>query len=198
MMIYVNRSDPKTTMSTRSKPRNHAKLSPPGREAGITLILVLLFLVALSMIAVVGMRNVSTGERVIATERDRSLAFQGAESAGREAVAKIVAGAESSLAKGYYSAPLARGGNAEFWRTTSNMAVDACTNTDTTKRFDWASCASSAGASYGNSVLPQYVIERMPDVVNGTVTELWYRVTARASGGSSDADVILQIMFFKP
>lgn len=165
-------------------------------QSGITLILVLIFIVSLSLIAAVGMRNVSTGERVVANERDRALAFQGAESAGREAVAIVSAGTQTAMASGYYAAPLVRGGNANFWRTTSNLVVDTtCTFTDATKRFDWSTCAATSSNAYGNSTTPRYVIEKMPDVVNGSTTEHWYRITTRGAGGSNEADVILQIMF---
>jgi type IV pilus assembly protein PilX len=169
------------------------------RQHGITLILVLIFIVSLSLIAAVGMRNVGTGERVVANERDRALSFQGAESAGREAVAKITDGSVTAMTTGLYTAPLPRGGNAEFWRTTSSLAVDACASTDATKRFDWTNCAAQASNTYGNSVAPLYVVETLPPVViSPTITEQWYRVTSRASGGSNQADVILQLMFKNP
>jgi Tfp pilus assembly protein PilX len=171
-------------------------------QQGITFILVLIFIVSLSLIAAVAMRNVNTGERVVANERDRAIAFQGAESAGRDAIALVSAGggALTALVPGYYATPIARGGNAEFWRTTSSMAADSsCTFADTTKRFDWASCAATSSANYGNKQAPQYVIEKHPDVVvSATVTEHWYRITTRAAGGSNEADVILQIMFTAP
>lgn len=181
--------------------------SRPVSQRGITLILVLIFIVSLSLIAAVGMRNVNTGERTVANERDRALAFQGAESAGREAVAKITAG--SFPASGYYTqaTKLNRGGNAEYWRTTSSLLAEkdikdpvvACTPSilnDTARRFDWINCAIVADSDYGNSVNPRYVIEELPDVVvSATVTEKWYRITSRAAGGSNEADVILQIMF---
>ncbi len=164
------------------------------------MVLVLIFIVSLSLIAAVGMRNVNTGERVVANERDRALAFQGAESAGREAVAAISAGTASALAAGYYAAPLSRGGNAEFWRTTSSLIADTtCAFTDATKRFDWANCAAASTGAYGNNTNPRFAIERLPDVVvSASVTERWYRITSHASGGSNEADVILQIMFTTP
>lgn len=163
-------------------------------QTGITLVLVLVFIVSLSLIAAVGMRNVSTGEKVVANERDRALAFQGAESAGREAVEKISAGTATVKPQ------LARGGNADFWRTTSSLNPDTtCTFTDATKRFDWVSCATSASTDYGNKLNPSYFIEQMPNVVvSASVTEKWYRITSRAAGGSKDADVVLQIMFTAP
>lgn len=193
-----------TDLTTPVRLGNRANMDLPsqlsGGQRGITLVLVLIFIVSLSLIAAVGMRNVSTGERVVANERDRSLAFQGAESAGREAVAKITAATAAGLAKGYYSTPLAHGGNADFWRTTSSLAVDdTCAFTDATLRFDWASCAATTSSDYGNKESPQYAIEKLPDVVvSASVTEHWYRITARASGGSKEVDVILQIMFTTP
>lgn len=169
------------------------------RQLGVTLILVLIFIVSLSLIAAVGIRNVGTGERVVANERDRSLAFQGAESAGREAVSKITDGTVTALATGHYTAPLPRGGNAEFWRTTSSLDVDTCASSDVTKRFNWTDCAAPASNTYGNSQAPLYVVEALPPaVISPTITEQWYRVTSRASGGSNQADVILQLMFKNP
>lgn len=167
-----------------------------GSQQGITLILVLIFIVSLSLIAAVSMRNVTTGERVVANERDRSLAFQGAESAGREAVALITALNETTLATGYYALPLAQGGNADFWRTSSNLVADTtCAFTNVALRFDWPTCSAAASNAYGNSVMPRYAIERLPDVVSGAVTQQWFRVTSHATGGSNEADVILQVMF---
>jgi len=184
------------------------KPKPPvfGRKAqrGITLVLVMIFIVSLSLIAAVAMRNVSTGERVVANERDRALSFQGAESAGREAISliqQIKAGTAAIPTTGYYASALAQGGNTDFWRTTSTLPVDTtvCASTDTTKRFNWSGCSATTTGAYGNSTTPRYVIERLPDVVkSATVTELWYRITARATGGSNEADVILQILYTPP
>lgn len=193
-------------MSNRARPPSSIQravlssaASVASHQRGITLILVLIFIVSLSLIAAVGMRNVGTGERVVANERDRSLAFQGAESAGREAVAKISDGSVTAMTTGLYTAPLPRGGNAEFWRTTSSLATDVCASTNPAKRFDWANCAAPAANAYGNSVVPRFVVETLPPVViSPTITEQWYRVTSRASGGSNQADVILQIMFKTP
>ena len=48
-------------------------------------------------------------------------------------------------------------------------------------------------------VAPLYVVETLPPaVISATITEQWYRVTSRASGGSNQADVILQLMFRTP
>lgn len=175
---------------------------PPAR--GITLIIVMILIMSLSLVVAVAMRSVGGGERVVANERDRSLSFQGAESVGREALSliqQIKAGSVTTPTTGYYAIPLPQGGNADFWRTTSSLPVDTstCTSTDTTKRFDWDNCSIAAANTYGNANAPRYVIERLPDVVkSASVTETWYRVTSRASGGSNEADVILQIQYTPP
>ena len=128
--------------------------------------------------------------------------MEGAESVGRDAISAvklIKAGTLATLFTGYYSSAMAQGGNAEFWRTSSSLTVDTtCASTDTTKRFDWANCSAAATSAYGNNTNPRYVIERLPDVTSVTPTETWYRVTTRASGGSNQADVILQILYTPP
>lgn len=177
----------------------------PQKQSGITLILVLIFTVTLAVIGVVGMRQAMTVERIAANDRDRSLAFQAAESALREGVAQITAGTASGLSSGYYGTRFSAGGSSDFWRTQTTSLTEntACTDS-TTLRFKWSGCSANASASskYNNSAAPQYVIERMPDVAvtgasGNTGTETWYRVTARATGGSNQADVILQVMYCK-
>ena len=178
-------------------------------QRGITLIMVLIFIVTLSLIAAVGMRGVITGDRVVANERDRAIAFQGAESTIREAVTLIAAGDTTKWsASGLKPGGLPLAGNAEHWRTTSNLteATD-CTPIATadadTKRFNWtdtASCSAKSTNKYGNLEEPRYVIELTSKVPVGTAVpvtkfECWYRVTSRASGGTAEADVILQAMF---
>lgn len=180
------------------------------REKGITLIMVLIFMVTLSLVTAVAMRGVITGDRVVANELDKVLAFQSAESAAREAIAAIsaippthtvhfgVAGA----------APHPQGGNAEFWRTSSSLTLANCNiTTDTTKRFDWSlpGCSTAASSTYVDTtrytkaVAPRYVIECLPNgtAPSSSTTEFWYRITARASGATNEADVILQVMFPK-
>lgn len=178
------------------------------RMQGITLIMVLIFIVTLSLVAAVGMRGVISGERVVANERDKASAFQAAESAGREGVAAIIA---AYLPSGtfptttiVYPNATARtghplGSNAQFWRTTSGLAKTATClpSDDTGTRFDWDNCSEQASADYDNAEKPRYVIEKMPGLVSSSAgkADCWYRVTSHATGKSKDADVILQVMF---
>jgi type IV pilus assembly protein PilX len=167
-------------------------------EHGITLIVVLIFMVGLSLLAAVGMRQVMTGERINANSRDRVLAFQAAESAGREAIAKVKAGLVAG-ASGYYTTPFAGGGNAAYWQTTSSLPENSACTYDSAKRFNWGACAAAVTASskYSNGDAPQYVIEKMPNVTTTATPEEWFRITTRASGATKSADVILQLMYSK-
>ena len=181
--------------------------------------MVLVLMVTLSLLTAIGLRGVITGERAVANERDRALAFQAAESASREAIADILrvnlpAGSTNPAPRPSatdipYSPTLPLGGNAEHWRTTSGLTVatdckDAIQLTEAaTTRYKWdknrdaanLNCSVEASSTYGNAVKPRYFIELMPGVaITGTQSECWYRVTSRATGGSQDADVILQVM----
>lgn len=173
-------------------------------QRGITLIMVLIFMVTLSLIAAVGMRGVITGERVVANERDRAIAFQGAESAGREAI-RLIATKDSSNFSARPMFPL--GGNIQHWQTTSALDASSCSLTLAdagVKRYDWASdrspakpdCSTKTAEKLGNLTEPRYVIEFTSEVPSQPgKKECWYRVTSRATGPSGEADVILQVMF---
>lgn len=174
------------------------------KQRGITLIMVLIFIVTLSLIAAVGMRGVITGERVVANERDRAIAFQGAESAGRIAIQLINTQNKSNF---HARPPFPLGGNVEHWRTTSALDATKCNialSEASTHRYDWSTdwsaakseCSTKAPEKYGNREEPRYVIEAMPSFKNAaTKRECWYRVTSRASGSTGEADVILQVMY---
>ena len=185
-------------------------------EKGITLIMVLIFIVTLSLVAAVGMRSVISSERVVANELDKTLAFQAAESAGREGVAKIVSVYESggTFPASTLATPHPLGGNAIFWRTSSELSESSgcIASNDETKRFNWPTCSEEAASAYvkqtqdtpannasiyGNAVKPRYVIEKLAGTLSPTTgkADCWYRVTSRATGGSASADVILQVMF---
>jgi type IV pilus assembly protein PilX len=174
------------------------------KQHGITLIMVLIFIVTLSLVAAVGMRGVITGERVVANERDRAIAFQGAESAGRVAIELINTKSTSNF---HARPPFPLGGNIEHWRTTSSLNSSKCNVAlaeASTHRYDWSTdwstakpeCSVKTPEKYDNKEAPRYVIEAMPSFKNaGNKRECWYRVTSRASGPTGEADVILQVMY---
>jgi type IV pilus assembly protein PilX len=69
--------------------RTFLLVSPPGgharQQAGISLVIVLVFLVILSILGVTGMQNATFASRIAGNEADRTLAFQAAEAALRDA-----------------------------------------------------------------------------------------------------------------
>jgi type IV pilus assembly protein PilX len=180
------------------------------KSEGFIVIFVLVFMLALGLLAATGMRSVMTAERIAANERDRLLAFEAAESAAAEAVARINQGGTSSNQLGIYAAMHTLGSYSSFWLTTSSLPVgplcllvngDPHVLYQLTERFNWALCARTAEKNYGNLVKPQYVIENMASAVLANTSPLrtryHYRITARATGGSDQAEVIVQSHYFK-
>ena len=194
------------TPATAKLSKSMFKSMQTKHQSGITLIMVLIFIVTLSLIAAVSMRGVITGERVVANERDRAIAFQGAESAGRVAIELLNTKSRSNFHARPIPFPL--GGNALHWRTTSALDASKClialTETST-HRYNWSAvwsasapdCSVKTDQKYGNKDEPRYVIEFISEAPIATPSrkECWYRVTSRASGLTGEADVILQVMY---
>ena len=167
--------------------------------------MVLIFIVTLSLIAAVSMRGIITGERVVANARDRAIAFQGAESAGRVAIELL----NTKSTSNFHARPLfPLGGNALHWRTTSALDASNCLIAlaeASTHGYNWdgdwkdnPDCSVKTTEKYGNKFEPRYVIEFIyegPIAATPSRKECWYRVTSRASGQTGEADVILQVMY---
>lgn len=66
--------------------------SPAGRQRGVSLVVVLVLLIATSLLGMAVLRSSAMQERMSANLRDRSLAFQAAESALRYAQEVVLAG----------------------------------------------------------------------------------------------------------
>lgn len=153
------------------------------QQRGITLLVGLVLLLMLTVIGTIGFRNTTLTERMTGNTIDRSVSFQSAESAGREAITAIEAGTVSTVGVGYYAydgianAPaLQRGGTSSFWNQGAGTAVSSPTeatcktaaNASVTTSFSWVSCAKAVGTKYtvtnGSSAVPisdfaQYVVE---------------------------------------
>jgi len=180
------------------------------KSEGFIVIFVLVFMLALGLLAATGMRSVMTAERIAANERDRLLAFEAAESAAAEAVVRINQGSTSSNQLGIYAGMHTLGSYSSFWLSTSSLTLgplcllvngDPHVLYQLTEKFNWALCARTAEKNYGNLVKPQYVIENMAHAVVANTspirTRYHYRITARATGGSDQAEVIVQAHYFK-
>ena len=191
------------------------------RQRGVTLLIGLVLLLMLTVIGTIGFRNTTLTERMTGNTVDRSVSFQSAESAGREAITAIEAGTVSTIGVGYYAfdagtnAPaLVRGGTTNFWNqgegtvvsSPSEISCKTAANLSSTAQFSWKSCAKAVGTKYtvtnGNASVPisdfaQYVVEDIGTIVNGSASTTTYRVTSRSTGGSGVAEVVLQTVYLK-
>lgn len=100
---------------------------------------------------------------------------------------------------GNYDKPLTSGGNTDFWTHGAGTTVTSpSTGCRTTSPFSWISCAASVETKYTNNAAnAQYVIELLSAALNGSGLELTYRVTSRSTGGSGDAEVVLQSIYIR-
>lgn len=166
-------------------------------QQGMTLIVGLVLLAMLMVISVIGFRNTTLSERMTGNVVDRNVSFQSAESAGKEALEVIEAGGFSTSTLGHYVTPFAEGGSSSFWDQGAGATVSAGACAATTP-FSWTSCAASVGTKYAsNSENAKYVIELVSSVPSGSSTVSTYRVTSRSTGGSGNAEVVLQVLYLR-
>lgn len=172
----------------------------PYKQRGATLIVALILLLILTMVGVAGMQDTTLQEKMVGNMRDRNLAFQAAEASLRAGEKYLQAatvpafnnsgGLLTSLKSPYnpvlagYTGQL-RSGDPAFWDS-----------------YAWVSNSRAYGTTFSEiSAAPRYVIEEVPTVLApagesmkfGILKEIKsYRVTSRATGGTTDAVVILQ------
>jgi len=155
-------------------------------QTGAALIVGLIVLTTLTLLGLSGMRTAQVEERMAGNFRDRSLAFQGAEAALRDAEAYLKA---ADLPPFDGSVPeligqLAGPGSAAYW-----------------SKYDWANNSRQAGTTQaGLDEPPRYVIEALAAPLAADESRKFgplpepdlFRVTSRSTGGSGTALVILQ------
>ncbi|MEQ1557352.1 MAG: PilX N-terminal domain-containing pilus assembly protein [Methyloglobulus sp.] len=169
-------------------PTGYGNVKHLGHQSGAVLIISLIMLLLLTIIGTVGMQNASLEEKMAGNKRDYNLAFQAAESALRAA--------EASTAKikstDYY--------------TGSKDPID-WTNAKVKTYGEGAAPAGTTGGVElkGLYEAPKYIIEKPTETEvdcspceigpnSGKVT-LWYRITARGTGGTANAVVTLQSIY---
>lgn len=172
------------------------------KQRGMTLLVGLILLVMLTVISLIGFRNTTLSERMTGNSVDRNVSFQSAENAGKEALEVIESGLFNATTIGHYDPPLASGGNTAFWTQGAGATVPSpATDCPTTAPFSWTSCAAAVATQYANNAQKaQYVIELLSQVSSGAgpvTTVSTYRVTSRSTGGSGQAEVVLQSIYSK-
>ncbi|CAG7857595.1 hypothetical protein MCAMS1_02480 [biofilm metagenome] len=158
-------------------------------QRGVVLVVGLIMLLLMTLIGTTGMQNTMLQEKMAGNMRDRNLAFQAAESA-------LQAGAEAA-------APPPPGG----YTCGGGLypAMDSDCDGDKEPVWDNINWNNGSVLFVGKMASlkenPRYIIEDMGVVpaddciaplVAGNCPERYYRITARATGGTSDAVVMLQ------
>lgn len=170
----------------------------------MTLLVGLILLMMLMVISVIGFRNTTLSERMTGNAVDRNLSLQSAESAGKEALQVIESASFVAGNAGHYALPFANGGTTNFWTQGLGAAGLTAAACQATSPFSWASCAVQVPVKYlSNSEEAQYVIERLSEVVTPAAglfpanTVSTFRVTSRSTGGSGNAEVVLQVLWIR-
>jgi type IV pilus assembly protein PilX len=171
------------------------------RECGAALIVSLVFLVVLTLTGVASTQVNILEERMAGNMRDRSLAFQAAETALRVAENRLSPAASLPVfddTSGFY---VCTDAHPSWW--------DALTDSD------WASSSDKVQHYSGTSLAdvassPGYVVEQLKHESTGAASggskqagvptaagsaQKWYRITARGTGGSASSTVILQSIY---
>lgn len=169
--------------------------NPPGTvQRGSALVIALVFLLLLTLIGVTAMQTTTLQERMSGNVRDRSLAFQAAEAALREAETFLGQAALPQFNNtGGLLQPVQHAGRQATW-DSHNWAGNS--------RVYGGALVDEDGQNL-TAEQPRYVIEELPPVQSpggsarfGALPEVGvYRVTARGVGGTTDAVVILQTTF---
>lgn len=172
--------------------------SSRAHSRGMTLLVGLILLLLLTVVSTIGFRNTTLSERMTGNAVDRNVSFQSAESAGKEALQVIESSQFNAATTGHYGVPIAQGGTTTFWTQGDGATVSAVANCPTTTPFSWKSCAASVANKYANNAnKAQYAIELLTSVSSGGSTVSTYRVTSRSTGGSGNADVVLQTTYVR-
>ncbi|WP_332740301.1 pilus assembly PilX family protein [Hydrogenophaga sp.] len=186
----------------------------PRREQGFSLITTLVLLVIASLLGVAASQLVLMSERSSRYDRDRLIAFQGAEAALLDAEMDIRD--PGSVRSGLFS-PTSRAGFEEGCgtdTTTKGLCLPSSTSagplwstirfTDTDRTVEYGEYTNrqyAAGTSGVQPALaPRYLIELIPDPTpggNGGAPRHLYRVTAVGFGPREETQVMLQMFFRK-
>lgn len=172
------------------------------REQGVSLVVSMIFLIILTILGLAAMRVATLEERMSGNARDRSLAFQAAEAALRDAETDIENKNFDRSGDSTRTTKISGLAGA-----TSTCANGLCCNLQGLTCIEptlplYKSSKLDAGVSYGTytgapslsglSQQPRYLIE--PFLVDG---RNYYRVTARGYGLNSNTQVTLQEVYYK-
>lgn len=166
--------------------KTRRQIQTRGLQRGAVLIVSLLMLLVMTLIGVTGVQVTSLEEKMAGNTRDRNLAFQSAEAALRAAESVIAAQVEANTL-GTFESSFST--NAPYFQAGTTLSADLLKGDDDSL---WASAAAYAGSLENVSEAPRYVIQRL---TAADPKQHFFRITARAKGGSTNAIVVLQSLY---
>jgi type IV pilus assembly protein PilX len=166
-------------------------------QSGVVLVISLIILLLLTIIGMSAMQTTSLEEKMAGNLRDKSLAFQMAESALRAAEVSLPIVSSAFTNTGTGISGLGSFGYGFYTDTPTISMAD----TDVSNDSFWIDnpVATSPITGLGNGIhSPDYIIQKLPlifplgPVIPGGRTYQPYKITVRATGGTTNAVVILQ------
>ncbi len=154
-------------------------------QGGTVLVVSLIILLLMTLIGITAMNTTSLEEKMAGNSRDRNFAFQAAESALREAENNV-----QTLCTTAFSCP--------GLTITPLDSLDFTTMTNANWVTNGREYGTAAKDIAGVAADPRYIIELLQDVPDNRVLGKtfsggkYYRITARGTGSSDGATVILQ------
>ncbi|MBU2885208.1 hypothetical protein KO507_05460 [Gilvimarinus agarilyticus] len=162
------------------------------QQQGATLIVGLIMVLAITIVGLSAVRGTALQEQMAGNMRDRQLAFQASESALRQAEASLIGGVATvpvGLQQGFIES--LDSSSTAFWQDYD---------------VNWKALAATYAEDLANvSERPMFVVEEVSYYGSGldgnandfaslmkAGMDVRYRVTSRAVGGSTDAQVIVQ------
>ena len=167
------------------------------KQTGAVLITSLILLLVLTIAISSNVNNILIEEKVVSNQRDRLIAMEAAESALREAEAWV--GAQTSEPNGTID------GSANVWSTDAPKESSNSNEWWLEKDSDWWETNATKANFSGATKEPYYLIEDYAYVQDSLVTgqqkdergRNFYRITAKGTGGTDTARVVLQTTFTK-
>ena len=183
-------------------PFSHSPIHLKRKQLGVALIMSLVFLTLLTILGLTSMSTTILQEKMAANMKDKNLAFQAAETGLRTAEQWV----NVQLSK-----PV-------FPNNASGLYLPSTTAVPIWDSLDWTATANlvvypntPSGSGVGSlatvGTLPKYIIEDMGEEQDGSlvlpkdykgVGKTVLRITARGTGGTDSAQVMVQSTFARP
>jgi type IV pilus assembly protein PilX len=182
-------------MNNQSIVHSSSSLTLQTHQTGAVLIVSLIMLLLLTLIGVTGMQTTSLEEKMTSNMRDKDLAFQAAESALNAAETTLNPVPPAVLPT------FTDAGTGGFYSSTPTTPITDVSLLDSFWTDAARQKATSTVTGLGNGIAtPRYIIQVMgatdcPGAALGSLLCTNYRITARATGGSTNAVVILESIY---